>query len=72
MSELVKGYAKLTDDNLSEILYIVTENGDVYRSNEIKLPNYNFDAHARNWTKIDSLPTGCEFIGNYKKPYGLV
>lgn len=53
-----------------ETLYCVTEQGDVFTCGEVPVSNW-FDKPGRWWWKIDALPEGVHFMGNYVTPEKL-
>lgn len=64
--DLVKGYMVETTTETScwETLYAVTWRGDIF-STGLKRPSPEFNKKGLKWIKVDSLPEGSEFIGNY-------
>lgn len=51
-------------------LYAVMPDGAIYATRWVKM-GPNFDAPNRPWKRVDMLPEGREFIGNYPLPLRL-
>lgn len=71
----VKGYmiVSCVNETSFEVLFSDEGANGVWKSETIdttSCPNHSFDCPGRKWTRVDALPEGACFIGNYESVKG--
>lgn len=69
--QMVRGFSIRSRENNSEKLYAVTQDGKVYESTDIPLPNPSFytgGVWPESSLTVAEVESKAEFIGNYKFP----
>jgi len=69
---LVLGYLVYNNTDWTETLYAKFEDGRVYSTGRLPLPNSDFDRPGRTWDRVEVLPDNAGFIGNYPVPRALL